>query len=87
MDKLKKGGRMKKQIDISKSVYEICTQNPDVIDIMKELGFESITNPGMLNTVGRVMTISKGAAMKKIPMERIKEKFQEKGYEIIDLII
>ena len=36
---------MKKQIDISKSVYEICTENPDIIDIMKDLGFESITNP------------------------------------------
>ena len=48
---------------------------------MKELGFESITNPGMLNTVGRVMTISKGAAMRSVPLEKIKEKFEEKGYE------
>ncbi|MFY9177912.1 MAG: DUF1858 domain-containing protein [Caldicoprobacterales bacterium] len=76
---------MKKQIDISKSVYEICTENPDIIDIMKDLGFESITNPGMLNTVGRVMTISKGAAMKNIPMDKIKDKFAEKGYELTGL--
>lgn len=75
---------MKKQIDISKSVYEICTQYPDIIEIMKDLGFDSITNPGMLSTVGRVMTISKGVAMKKIPIEKVKEKFKEKGYEIIN---
>lgn len=73
---------MGKQIDITKSVYEICTENPDVIEIMKSLGFESITNPGMLNTAGRFMTISKGAAMKNIPMDKIKEEFAKKGYEI-----
>ncbi|MGI5851385.1 MAG: DUF1858 domain-containing protein [Clostridiales bacterium] len=76
---------MKKQIDISRSVYEICTENPDIIEIMKDLGFDSIANPGMLNTAGRFMTIAKGAAMKKIPMDRIKEKFEEAGYEIIGL--
>lgn len=76
---------MKRQIDISRSVYEICTENPDIIEIMKDLGFDSIANPGMLNTAGRFMTIAKGAAMKKIPMDRIKEKFEEAGYEIIGL--
>lgn len=73
---------MGKQIDISKSVYEICTENPDIIDIMKSLGFESITNPGMLSTAGRFMTLSKGAAMKNISMNKIKEEFAKKGYEI-----
>lgn len=76
---------MMKQIDISKSVYEICTEYPDIIEIMKDLGFESIANPGMLNTAGRFMTIAKGAAMKKIPMDRIKEKFEEAGYAITGL--
>ena len=73
---------MGKQIDIFKSVYEICTENPDVIEIMKSLGFESITNPGMLSTAGRFMTISKGAVMKNISMDKIKEEFAKKGYEI-----
>ena len=76
---------MKKQIDISRSVYEICTENPDIIEIRKDRGFDSIANPGKLNTAGRFMTIAKGAAMKKIPMDRIKEKFEEAGYEIIGL--
>ena len=75
---------MKKQISLSKSVYEICIQNPEVIEIMKNLGFESITNPGMLNTAGRFMTISKGAAMKNISIDKIKEEFAKKGYEIIE---
>lgn len=72
-----------KTIDLSKTVYEICSANPEVMEIMKEIGFKEITNPGMLNTAGRFMTIHKGAVMKKISMEHIKEKFTEKGYEII----
>ena len=73
-----------KTIDLSKSVYEICKEYPDIIEIMKELGFESITNPGMLNTAGRFMTIPKGATMKKIPMDKIKEAFENKGYRLIE---
>jgi len=73
---------MGKKINLSKSVYEICTENPEVIEIMKDLGFESITNPGMLKTAGRFMTIPKGAAMKNISMDKIKEEFAKKGYEI-----
>jgi hypothetical protein len=73
---------MSKVIDLSKSVYEICNEHPEVIDIMKDLGFENIANPGMLNTIGRFMTIPKGAAMKNIPMENIKEAFAARGYEL-----
>ncbi|HVJ49057.1 DUF1858 domain-containing protein [Desulfitobacterium sp.] len=73
---------MGKVIDLSKTVYEICTEDPGIIDIMKELGFEGITNPGMLNTAGRFMTLPKGAVMKKLSMEKIKDVFQSKGYQI-----
>ncbi|MDD4592478.1 MAG: DUF1858 domain-containing protein [Parabacteroides sp.] len=69
-------------IDLSKSVFEICKEHPDVIAIMQDLGFESITNPGMLNTAGRFMTIPKGAAMRQISMEKIKEIFAAKNFEL-----
>ncbi|WHH57788.1 DUF1858 domain-containing protein [Petroclostridium sp. X23] len=69
-------------IDLSKSVHEICKDHPDIIQIMKELGFESIANAGMLNTAGRFMTIPKGASIKNIPMDKIKEAFDRRGYKI-----
>jgi N-dimethylarginine dimethylaminohydrolase len=71
-------------IDLSRTVYELSRENPDIVDIMKDIGFESIVNPGMLNTAGRIMTIPKGAAMKGISMERIKEALQQKGYQVIE---
>lgn len=73
---------MTKKIDFSKTVYELCKEDPQVIEIMKELGFEQITNPASLNTVGRFMTLPKGAAMRGIDLERIKDEFIKRGYEL-----
>lgn len=73
---------MVKKIDLSKSLYELCKGDESIIPIMKELGFESITEPGMLNTVGRFMTIPKGAVMKNIALEKIITTFIENGYVI-----
>ncbi|HHW21652.1 MAG TPA: DUF1858 domain-containing protein [Clostridiaceae bacterium] len=75
---------MKKVLDLSKSVYELIKENPEVADVMKNLGFDNITNPAMLNTVGRIMTIPKGAAMKKIDMGSIEKEFEVQGFEIIN---
>jgi len=74
--------KMSKELDLTRSVYELCCNDAEVIEVMKELGFEGITSPGMLNTAGRFMTIPKGAAMKKIPMDKIKEVFGSRGYII-----
>jgi hypothetical protein len=51
---------------------------------MKGLGFESIANPAMLKTAGRFMNIPKGAQMKGIPMEKVKETFRQNGYSIVE---
>lgn len=73
---------MEKVVDFTKSVYDLCREDPEIIEIMKTLGFESISNPAMLNTAGRFMTIVKGAEMKKIDLDKIKEEFIKRGYSI-----
>jgi hypothetical protein len=75
---------MGKKINLKKTVYELCKDDSEIMAIMNELGFKSITNPAMLNTVGRYMTIPKGAAMKGIDLDKIKEAFQQRGYGIIE---
>jgi hypothetical protein len=79
---VKEGGISMATVDLTKTVYELCRENPQIIGIMEELGFEQITRAASLNTVGRFMTIPKGAAMKGIDLNRIKEVFTEKGYSI-----
>lgn len=61
---------MTKELDFSKSVYELTQQYPEIVEIMRDLGFTEIVKPGMLQSAGRVMTIPKGSKMKKIPMEK-----------------
>jgi hypothetical protein len=73
-----------KRININTSIFEIIKDNPEVMDIMKELGFEDISKPAVLNTAGRVMTLPKGAALRGIDMEKIKKAFLDKGFEIIE---
>jgi hypothetical protein len=69
-------------VDFNKTVYELCSADPKIIEILVSLGFTDITKPGMLNTAGRFMTIPKGAAMKNIALETIKQVFIENGYEV-----
>jgi hypothetical protein len=51
---------------------------------MVELGFKDISKPVMLNTMGKVMTLTKGARMKGLSLDDIKEKLTNKGYEIVE---
>ncbi|MBQ4416150.1 MAG: DUF1858 domain-containing protein, partial [Butyrivibrio sp.] len=75
---------MSKKIDFTKSVYELTQENPEIVGIMARLGFTEITKKAMLNSVGRLMTIPKGAKMKGIPMEEIIRAFEENGFEVSD---
>lgn len=73
-----------KIIDLNRSVFELCNEYNELIPILSEIGFTDITKKGMLTTVGRFMTIPKGAAMKKISMSNIKDILISKGFQIID---
>ncbi|MEN1936872.1 DUF1858 domain-containing protein [Paenibacillus sp. 102] len=73
---------MPKQINFHHTVYDLTTQHPEIIPILKKLGFENITKPNMLQTVGRVMTIPKGCRMKGISLDTVKEAFQNSGFNI-----
>ena len=73
---------MEKKLDLSKSVYDLVTEYPEVVDIMKELGFSEITNKVMLNSVGKIMTIPKGAKMKGVSMVDIVGAFMKAGFTL-----
>ena len=73
---------MAKKIDLTNTVFELVTEYPELIDIMASLGFSEITKKVVLNSVGKLMTIPKGAKMKNIPMTKIVATFVENGFEI-----
>ena len=52
---------MAKKLDLNKPVFELVQEYPELVDILKDLGFSEITKPVMLNSVGRITTIPKGS--------------------------
>ena len=73
---------MAKKIDLNKSVCELTKEYPELIDIMAGLGFTEITKKAMLNSVGKLMTIPKGAKMKNIPMIDVVTALMSNGFEL-----
>ncbi len=78
--KIKENG---KNLDLSLTVNELCKQYPELPAIMAELGFKDITKPMALQTVGRIMTIPKGAAIKGIDLAKIVARFESEGFTVI----
>ncbi|WP_300592161.1 iron-sulfur cluster assembly protein [uncultured Lactobacillus sp.] len=73
-----------KIIDFSVPIKKLAEEYPDFIQIMYDCGFTRIKIPGLLATVGRVMTIPLGAQAMKIDLDNIKQAFEDKGYKVID---
>ena len=71
---------MKKTLDFSKSVYELTKEYPELIEIMKNLGFTEIIKPAVLHSAGRLMTVPRGAAMKGISMMDVMRSLAENGF-------
>ncbi|MNJ48541.1 hypothetical protein D3C77_437370 [compost metagenome] len=75
---------MSKVIDLRKTVYELCSADPEIINIMVGLGFEQLAKPGMLQSAGRFMTIPQGARLRKVELDKITAAFRAHGYEIVE---
>lgn len=72
----------KPMIDLNKSVYELVTNYPEIGDVLYNIGLEDIKKPGILNTMGRFMTIPKGAAMKHVSLDEIIVELNKLGFEV-----
>ena len=71
-----------KGIDISKSVSELTATYPELIDILKELGFLGVANPIVRNTLGRATTIPKDCEKQGKDLNEVIKKLEEKGFTV-----
>lgn len=72
------------EIDLNQSVYAVVKKNPEVIDLLVELGFKPLKNPMMLNSIGRTTTIKQGAKLIGLSLEDIKNNLTWNGYSVVD---
>ena len=71
---------MEKVISLTDSIYNIVNKYEEVVKIMEILGFEGMTNKTTISTVGRIMTLEKGARFKNIDAKVIKDEFEKHGF-------
>lgn len=71
-----------KKLDLNQNILTLTEQYPELIELLKELGFTEITNPVMRKTAGRIMTIPKGCQMKGVNLDTVKGKLEEHGFII-----
>ena len=83
-DEIEETEEKEKIIDFSVPIKKLAEEYPDFIQIMYDCGFTRIKIPGLLSTVGRVMTIPLGAQAMKIDLDKVKQAFEDKGYKVID---
>ncbi len=76
---------MSKKLDLTKSVYELCKEYPELVSVMSDLGFTEITKKVTLTTVGRIMTIPKGVKAKNLDLETVLSALKKHGYDLIGI--
>lgn len=74
-----------KKPDLSWMIHELYREDPGIVELVKEAGFSEITNPLMLSTAGRVMTIPKESNMRGIRLEIVLDLFRRRGYSIASM--
>lgn len=71
-----------KEIDLNKSVYDITQSYPELIPVLKELGFLGVSNPIARNTLGRVTTIPQGCQKQGKDLQEVVKKLEESGFTV-----
>lgn len=71
-----------KTLDLSKSVFDLTLQYPELIEVLAQIGFADIAKPGMITTAGRIMTIPKGARLKRFDLDEVISSLENHGFSI-----
>lgn len=72
-----------KPLDLNRSVHDLVKEYPELQQIMYDLGFTEINKKAMLNSIGKIMTIPKGAKMKGISMLDVVSTLTSNGFQLV----
>jgi hypothetical protein len=73
-----------KKINLNDTVYTIVKRYPTITDCFIESGFDQIVKHGMIESVGRFMTLKAGIKFKKLNRDKVETIFQSYGYSLED---
>lgn len=70
-----------KTININETVYHLIQQHPELKDILVQLGFTPLQNDKMLQTVGRMMPLKKGAEQIGLDQDKLAVELEKNGFQ------
>lgn len=73
-----------KELDLNKSVFDLTEQYPELIDVLKEIGFAGLAFPAVRKTLGKKMTLPAGCEKQKIEMAVVIGQLEKLGYKVIN---
>ncbi len=73
---------MAKTIDLKKSVYQLTEEHPELVEILKDLGFLGLAHPLTRKTLGKVTTIPQGCRMQGKDLALIVDHLEAKGFHV-----
>ncbi len=73
-----------KTIDFSLMVAELVKAEPQVAEVLTELGLGKLVSPEALQVMGNIMTIPRAAAMQGVAMEVVIAAFRERGFSVVN---
>lgn len=71
-----------KELDLTKSIYELTEAYPELIPVLKEMGFLGVSNPVVRNTLGRVTTLPEGCKKQDKNLDEVLNILRSNGFEI-----
>jgi len=73
---------MLKLIDLKKNVYELTETYPELIEVLKEMGFLGVANPVARKTLGKLTTIPQGCKKQGEDLNEVIKKLKELGFKV-----
>jgi hypothetical protein len=71
-----------KEIDLSNNLFELTEIYPELITILKDLGFLGVSNVVARNTLGRVTTIPQGCQKQGKDLAEVIKRLKEAGFKV-----
>ncbi|MGD9642449.1 MAG: DUF1858 domain-containing protein [Elusimicrobiales bacterium] len=68
--------------DLNKTLYDLTTEHPELIEVLFELGFMGAKNPVMRETHGKQMTVKAGCDHLGLDLKQVEAALKAKGYNV-----
>lgn len=78
------GGDRVQEINGNKTVYDLIQTHPELKEVLVGLGFTPLNDAKMLNTLGRIMTLNRGAQQIKLSQEDLKAGLAAANFELAE---